>query len=184
MRGLDPRIHRKNTFFAQMDGLYRNSGLPEFRVILCRRSGKPDLRCQARQRRAYRCMPMRIGIIQRGSDLNRRVRQRKTSSLHREWVSRPSCAACHAATPAMIDDSQLSFSLPSDSRRKITAVFDGGRLSSDSDMTLPTLVECRRNVAATRAALIADRRDPSHIRHAVADVLRTRWRVRWAVVCS
>jgi hypothetical protein len=37
---------------------------------------------------------------------------------------------CH---PAMIDDSQLSFSLPSVSRKKVTAVFDGGRLSSDSE---------------------------------------------------
>ncbi len=24
-------------------------GLPEFRIIECRKSGKPDLRCQARQ---------------------------------------------------------------------------------------------------------------------------------------
>jgi hypothetical protein len=38
-------------------------------------------------------------------------------------VSRPPCASIHAATPAMIDDSQLSFSLPSVSRKKVTAVF-------------------------------------------------------------
>src|SRR6266446_2492249 len=68
----------------------------------------------------------------------------------------------------MIDDSQLSFSLPSVSRKKVTAVFDGGRLSSDSGVMLLALVERRRNVAATLAALIADRRDPSHIRHTVA----------------
>ena len=74
----------------------------------------------------------------------------------------------------MIDDSQLSFSLPSVSRKKVTAVFDGGRLSSDSGVMLLALVERRRNVAATLAALIADRRDPSHIRHTVADVLRAR----------
>jgi hypothetical protein len=35
--------------FCKEDGLYRNSGLPEFRVIASRKSGKPDLRCQARQ---------------------------------------------------------------------------------------------------------------------------------------
>jgi hypothetical protein len=74
----------------------------------------------------------------------------------------------------MIDDSQLSFSLPSVSRKKVTAVFDGGRLSSDSGVMLLALVERRRNVAATLAALIAYRRDPSHIRHTVADVLRAR----------
>ena len=69
---------------------------------------------------------------------------------------------------------QLSFSLPSVSRKKVTAVFDGGRLPSDSGVMLLALVERRRNVAATLAALIADRRDPSHIRHTVADVLRAR----------
>src|ERR1700741_975125 len=79
-----------------------------------------------------------------------------------------------AATPAMTDDSQLSFNLPSVSRKKVTAAFDGGRLSSDSGVMLLALAERRRNVAATLAALIADRRDPSHIAHTVADVLRAR----------
>jgi hypothetical protein len=36
----------------------------------------------------------------------------------------------------MIDDSQLSFSLPSVSRKKVTAVFDGGRLSFDRGVIL------------------------------------------------
>jgi hypothetical protein len=50
MRGLDPRIHLlRKKVFAKMDGLHRNSGLPELRNIICRKSGKPDLRCQARQ---------------------------------------------------------------------------------------------------------------------------------------
>jgi hypothetical protein len=79
-----------------------------------------------------------------------------------------------AATPAMTDNNQLSFSLPSVSRRKVTAAFDGGRLSSDSGVMLLALTERRRNVAATLAALIADRRNRSHITHTVADVLRAR----------
>jgi hypothetical protein len=29
--------------------LHRNSGLPELRIFKSRKSGKPDLRCQARQ---------------------------------------------------------------------------------------------------------------------------------------
>ena len=53
----------------------------------------------------------------------------------------------------MTDDSQLSFSLPSVSRKKVTAAFDGGRMA-----------ERRRKVADTLAAHIADRRDPSHNR--------------------
>jgi hypothetical protein len=45
MRGLDPRIH----LLAKKDGLHRNSGLLELRIFTRRTSGKPDLRCQARQ---------------------------------------------------------------------------------------------------------------------------------------
>ena len=78
------------------------------------------------------------------------------------------------ATPAMTDDNQLSFNLPSVSRKKVTAAFDGGRLSSDSGVMLLALADRRRKVSDTLAALIADRRDPSHITHTVADVLRAR----------
>jgi len=45
----------------------------------------------------------------------------------------------------MIDDSQLSFSLASASRKKVTVAFDGGRLSSDSGVMLLALVERRSN---------------------------------------
>jgi Transposase DDE domain group 1 len=74
----------------------------------------------------------------------------------------------------MTDDSQLTFSLPTVSRKKVTAAFDGGRLSSDSGVMLLALAERRRNVAATFAAHIADRRDPAHVTHKVSDVLRAR----------
>src|SRR5258708_30904091 len=83
-------------------------------------------------------------------------------------------AAHPTATPAMIDDKQLSFKLPSVSRKKVTAAFDGGRLSSDSGVMLLALADRRRKVSDTLAALIADRRDPSHITHTVADVVRAR----------
>jgi len=79
-----------------------------------------------------------------------------------------------AATPAMTDDSQLTFSLPTVSRKKVTAAFDGGRLSSDAGVMLLALAERRRKVADTLAAHIADRRDRLHITHTVADVLRAR----------
>jgi hypothetical protein len=48
-RAYDPRIHLLRKSFSQSDGLHRNSGLPELRSIMRRKSGKPDLRCQARQ---------------------------------------------------------------------------------------------------------------------------------------
>ena len=49
-RAYDPRIHllRKKVFTKEV-GLHRNSSLPELRIIMRRKSGKPDLRCQARQ---------------------------------------------------------------------------------------------------------------------------------------
>ena len=78
------------------------------------------------------------------------------------------------ATPAMTSDSPLSFTLPAIARKKLTAAFDGGRLSSDSGVMLLGLAERRRGIAQTLAALIADPRDPAHITHTVADVLRGR----------
>ena len=40
---------RASIFLAKKNGLQRNSGLPEFRSVKCRKSDKSDLRCQARQ---------------------------------------------------------------------------------------------------------------------------------------
>ena len=42
------------------------------------------------------------------------------------------------ATSAMTEDSPPAFSLPAVSRKKVTAAFDGGRLSSDSGV-MPNL---------------------------------------------
>jgi hypothetical protein len=74
----------------------------------------------------------------------------------------------------MTDESPLTFTLPAVARKKLTAAFDGGRLSSDSGVMLLGLAERRRALAQTLAALIADPRDPAHITHTVADVLRGR----------
>ena len=74
----------------------------------------------------------------------------------------------------MTNDTVLPFSFPAVSRKKVTATFDGGRLSSDSGVMLLALADRRRAVADTLAAFIADHRDPSHITHTVADVLRAR----------
>ncbi len=62
------------------------------------------------------------------------------------------------ATPAMTDDNQLSFKLPSVSRKKVTAAFDGGRLSSDSGVMLLALADRRRAVANTLDSRLARRR--------------------------
>jgi hypothetical protein len=74
----------------------------------------------------------------------------------------------------MIDDSLLPFSLPSVRRKKITAAFDGGRLSSDGGAMLLGLAERRIGIADRLAAEIADRRDPTRVVHALSDILRAR----------
>ena len=74
----------------------------------------------------------------------------------------------------MTNDNPISFALPTVHAKKVTAAFDGGRLSSDSGVLLLALAERRRRISGTFAALIADPRDPAHITHTVADVLRAR----------
>jgi hypothetical protein len=64
------------------------------------------------------------------------------------------------ATPAP-DDTLLSVPYPAIARKKVTAAFDGGRLSSDSGVMLLSLAERRRGIAKALAALIADPRDPA-----------------------
>src|SRR5690242_8644484 len=74
----------------------------------------------------------------------------------------------------MIDDSLLPFSLPSVDRKKITAAFGGGRISSDGGAMLLGLAERRIGIADRLAAEITDRRDPTRVVHALSDILRAR----------
>ena len=74
----------------------------------------------------------------------------------------------------MSDNSPLAVLYPAVSRKKVTAAFDGGRLSSDSGVMLLGIAERRRGLAKTLAALIADRRDPAHITHTLEDILKGR----------
>ena len=71
----------------------------------------------------------------------------------------------------MTDDSLLPFSLPSVERKKVTAAFDGGRLSSDGGVVLLALAERRIGIADRLAAEIVDRRDPTRVVHALSDIL-------------
>jgi hypothetical protein len=74
----------------------------------------------------------------------------------------------------MFDNSLLPFSLPSVERKKITAAFNGGRISSDGGVMLLALAERRMGIADRLAAAITDRRDPTRIVHALSDILRAR----------
>ena len=74
----------------------------------------------------------------------------------------------------MTNHSLLPFALPSVQRKKVTAAFDGGRISSDGGVMLLSLAERRIGVADKLAAEIADPRDPARVTHTLADVLRAR----------
>jgi len=74
----------------------------------------------------------------------------------------------------MTEDSLLPFSLPSVQRKKLTAAFDGGRISSDGGVMLLGLAEQRMGIADRLAAEITDRRDPARVVHALSDILRAR----------
>lgn len=79
-----------------------------------------------------------------------------------------------AATPAMTDDTVLPFALPAVRRKKVTAAFDGGRLTSDGGVVLLAEAERRLGLADKLAAGIADGRDPSRVIHRLPDILRGR----------
>lgn len=81
----------------------------------------------------------------------------------------------------MTDDKCPSFSFPAVSRKKITAAFDGGLLTSNSGVMLLAPVERRMELARKIAALIADRRNPALVTHTAEDIFRVRI---FAIACG
>jgi hypothetical protein len=74
----------------------------------------------------------------------------------------------------MSDDTIEPFGFPAVGRKKVTAAFDGGRITSDGGVMLLAAAERRLGVADRLAALIADPRNPLLVTHSVADILRAR----------
>ena len=74
----------------------------------------------------------------------------------------------------MPEDSLLPFSFPAVERKKVTAAFDGGRITSDGGVMLLAAVEKQLGIADRLAPLIADPRNPLLVTHPVADILRAR----------
>ncbi len=68
----------------------------------------------------------------------------------------------------------LPFVFPAVRGRKITADFDGGRLTSDGGVMLLAMAERRLGIAARLARLVPDRRDPTRVTHTLADMIRAR----------
>jgi hypothetical protein len=74
----------------------------------------------------------------------------------------------------MTDDTVLPFSFPAVTRKKITAAFDGGRITSDGGVMLLAAAERRLGLADRLAAVIRDPRDPGRVTHGLADIVRAR----------
>ena len=85
------------------------------------------------------------------------------------------------ATPAGSDDSAPKLCFPAIGRKKITAAFDGGRITSDGGVLLLARAERQMGICRRLAACIADRRDPSRVTHALDDILRARI---FAIACG
>ena len=78
------------------------------------------------------------------------------------------------ATPAMHDDRLLPFDVPAVCRKKVTAAFDGGSISSDGGLVLLREAERRLGLSALLAKCIRDRRDPARITHQLDEILQFR----------
>lgn len=74
----------------------------------------------------------------------------------------------------MSDDTITPFGFPAIGRKKVSAAFAGGRLTSDGGVLLLGAAERGMGVAQRLAGLIADPRHPRLVRHSVADILRAR----------
>jgi hypothetical protein len=74
----------------------------------------------------------------------------------------------------MEQDTLLPFELPAVARKKVSAAFDGGLLSSDGGVLLLRGVERRLGIAERLSGCMTDRRDPARIDHTLAEMLRLR----------
>src|SRR5450631_3013061 len=81
----------------------------------------------------------------------------------------------------MTDTTILPFSFPAVARKKITAAFDGGRLTSDGGVMLLALADRRVGVADKLSCVFPEWRDPSRIVHSLADMIRARI---FAIACG
>lgn len=81
----------------------------------------------------------------------------------------------------MNDTTILPFPFPAVGRKKLTADFDGGRLTSDGGVMLLAMAERRLGIADRLARSFPDRRDPSRITHTLADMIRAR---AFAIACG
>lgn len=74
----------------------------------------------------------------------------------------------------MKNDSGLPFDLPSVSRKKVTAAFDGGVISSDGGMGLLAAADRVLGLCDRLAGALFDQRCPGRVQHSYGSILRAR----------
>ncbi|MEQ1868050.1 MAG: IS1380 family transposase [Micropepsaceae bacterium] len=74
----------------------------------------------------------------------------------------------------MEEDTLLPFAIPAVARKKVSAAFDGGMLSSDAGVLVLRNVEKQLGLARRLSLCLKDRRDPDLIKHTVEEMLRLR----------
>ena len=79
------------------------------------------------------------------------------------------------------DDIPLPFDLPAVARKKVSAAFDGGRITSDGGVMLLAQAERRLGIADQLARVIPDERDADRVVHLLPDILRARI---FAIACG
>ena len=81
----------------------------------------------------------------------------------------------------MTEDTLLPFDLPAVKRKKVTADFGGGLISSDGGMVLLRGAERRLGLSETLAGCIREWRDPERVVHVLPGMLRFRM---FAIACG
>ncbi|UPT87157.1 IS1380 family transposase [Bradyrhizobium barranii subsp. apii] len=81
----------------------------------------------------------------------------------------------------MTDDTILPFSFPAVHAKKVTAAFDGGRLTSNGGVMLLAMAERRLGLVDNLARVFPDRRDPTRVVHSLVDMFRARM---FAICCG
>jgi hypothetical protein len=72
------------------------------------------------------------------------------------------------------EDIPLPFDLPAVARKKLSAAFDGGRITSNGGVMLLAQAERRMGIADQLARVIPDGRDADRVVHLLPDILRAR----------
>src|SRR6266480_8097690 len=81
----------------------------------------------------------------------------------------------------MSNDNLLPFSFPAVQRKKITAAFDGGRITPAGGVMLLAQAERRLGIADKLARVIPNERDADRVVHLLPDILRARI---FAIACG